>query len=87
MMTSRKYRKAEVTDLNIAINYLVIERILTCLGIYHTIKEKLDIEAANIGIYGAIIQKAKQDAKDVIFITDDEKEDWFNKYNGDTYGC
>lgn len=59
MMTSRKYRKAEVTDLNIAINYLVIERILTCLGIYHTIKEKLDIEAGNIGIYGAIIQKAK----------------------------
>lgn len=59
MMTSRKYRKAEVTDLNIAINYLVIERILTCLGIYHTIKEKLDIEAGNIGISGAIIQKAK----------------------------
>jgi len=59
MMTSRKYRKEEVTDLNIAINYLVIERILTCLGIYHTIKEKLDIEAGNIGISGAIIQKAK----------------------------
>lgn len=59
MMTSRKYRKAEVTDLNIAINYLVIERILTCLGIYHTIKEKLDIEAGNIGIYGAIILEEK----------------------------
>ena len=59
MMTSRKYRKAEVTDLNIAINYLVIERILTCLGIYHTIKEKLDIEAGNTGIYGAIILEEK----------------------------
>ena len=42
MMTSRKDRKAEATDLNIAINYLVIERILTCLGIYHTIKDKKD---------------------------------------------
>lgn len=59
MMTSRKDRKAEATDLNIAINYLVIERILTCLGIYHTIKEKLDIEAGNIGIYGAIILEEK----------------------------
>ena len=59
MMTSRKDRKAEATDLNIAINYLVIERILTCLGIYHTIKDKLDIEAGNIGIYGAIILEEK----------------------------
>ena len=59
MMISGRHQKVEVTDLNMAINYLVIERILTCLGIYHTIKEKLDIEAGNIGISGAIIQKAK----------------------------
>lgn len=59
MMISGRHQKVEVTDLNMAINYLVIERILTCLGIYHTIKEKLDIEAANIGIYGAIILEEK----------------------------
>ena len=59
MMISGRHQKVEVTDLNMAINYLVIERIVTCLGIYHTIKEKLDIEAANIGIYGAIILEEK----------------------------
>ena len=59
MMISGRHQKVEVTDLNIAINYLVIERILTCLGIYHTTKEKLDIEAGNIGIYGAIILEEK----------------------------
>ena len=59
MMISGRHQKVGITDLNIAINYLVIERILTCLGIYHTIKEKLDIEAANIGIYGAIILEEK----------------------------
>ena len=59
MMISGRHQKVGITDLNIAINYLVIERILTCTGLYHTIKEKLDIEAGNIGIYGAIVKEEK----------------------------
>ena len=49
-------------------------------------KDKDKEENGDYYVFYSIIQKAKQDAKDVIFITDDEKEDWFNKYNGENHG-
>lgn len=37
-------------------------------------------------IFYSMIQKAKKDNIDVIFVTDDVKEDWFCKYNGEIHG-
>lgn len=49
-------------------------------------KDKDKEENGDYYIFYSIIQKAKQETKDVIFVTDDEKEDWFNKYNGENHG-
>lgn len=49
-------------------------------------KDKDKEENGDYYIFYSIIQKAKKEAKDVIFVTDDEKEDWFNKYNGENHG-
>ena len=37
-------------------------------------------------IFYSLIKKSKTDNKDIIFITDDVKEDWFNEYNGEKHG-
>lgn len=37
-------------------------------------------------IWLAVIKKAKEDNTDVIFLTNDNKEDWFEKYKGRTKG-
>lgn len=37
-------------------------------------------------IFSSMIKKSKQISKDFIFITDDVKEDWFNKVNGEKHG-
>lgn len=37
-------------------------------------------------IFYSMIKKSKQISKDFIFITDDVKEDWFNKINGEKHG-
>ena len=49
-------------------------------------KDKEKEENGDYYIFYSIIQKSKENAKDIIFITDDEKEDWFNKYNGENHG-
>lgn len=50
-------------------------------------KDKEKKENGDYYIFYSIVQKSKQNAKDIIFITDDEKEDWFNKYNGENHGA
>lgn len=37
-------------------------------------------------IFYSLMKKSKQDNKDIIFITDDAKEDWFIKVNGEKHG-
>lgn len=37
-------------------------------------------------IFYSMIKKAKNENKDIIFITDDVKEDWFNEINGEKHG-
>ena len=37
-------------------------------------------------IFQSMIEKAKEEKKDIIFITDDEKEDWYLKQNGINLG-
>lgn len=49
-------------------------------------KDKNKEENGDYYIFYSMIQKAKVASKDVIFVTDDEKEDWFNKYNGENHG-
>lgn len=49
-------------------------------------KDKDKEENGDYYIFYSMIQKAKIESKDIIFVTDDEKEDWFNKYNGENHG-
>lgn len=37
-------------------------------------------------IFYSLIRKSKNDNKDIIFITDDVKDDWFNIYKGEKHG-
>lgn len=37
-------------------------------------------------IWKSVIKKAKEDKVDIIFLTNDNKEDWFEKYKGQTKG-
>lgn len=37
-------------------------------------------------IFFSMMEKAKLEKKDIIFITDDVKEDWFNEVNGEKHG-
>jgi len=58
------------------------------------IKDKIppgykDVEKEENGdyyIFYSMIKKAKESKKDIIFITDDVKEDWFNEINGEKHG-
>lgn len=49
-------------------------------------KDKDKEENGDYFIFYSLMEKAKQEKKDVIFITDDVKEDWFNKVNGEKHG-
>lgn len=49
-------------------------------------KDKDKEENGDYYIFYSMMQKAKIESKDIIFVTDDEKEDWFNKYNGENHG-
>lgn len=49
-------------------------------------KDKNKEENGDYYIFYSMIKKAKQEKKDIIFVTDDEKEDWFHKYNGKNHG-
>ncbi len=49
-------------------------------------KDSSKPENGDYYIYYAFIKKAKQEEKDIIFVTDDAKEDWFSRMNGKTLG-
>lgn len=49
-------------------------------------KDSSKSENGDYYIFYSLIKKAKNDNKDIIFITDDVKEDWFNEYNGEKHG-
>ena len=49
-------------------------------------KDSQKEENGDYYIFFSMIKKSKQIGKDFIFITDDVKEDWFNKVNGEKHG-
>lgn len=49
-------------------------------------KDNAKEENGDYYIFYSIIKKTKEVNKDVIFITDDVKEDWFNEINGEKHG-
>lgn len=58
---------------------------------YADLKEKKDNPDSSLYgdfvIWKELIKKSKEDNKDMIFITDDQKEDWFLQKDGKKYGA
>jgi len=50
-------------------------------------KDKGKEENGDYYIFYSLIKKSKSDNKDIIFITDDAKEDWFNIVGGEKHGA
>lgn len=49
-------------------------------------KDSAKDENGDYYIFYSLIKKAKEVGKDIIFVTDDVKEDWFNQLNGERHG-
>ena len=49
-------------------------------------KDSTKNENGDYYIFYSLIKKSKAETRDVIFITDDVKEDWFNQLNGEKHG-